>query len=178
MSDKEIQVSLKLPFFSITGKWRINDPEMAAAWELYVELATRVATVPLADTEGLLREVLSSSHTLFESTRDILRRHGRNVAPRRKGYISFGVIATTVLNTGIRPFLSKWHPALEDHECGRAEGVSRLEHEQDWGRMKEARAELATLREALLQYAKIIEAALSIDGQVGLLWDDETSHVS
>jgi hypothetical protein len=41
-----------------------------SAWELYVEPATRIATVPLGPNEGL-REALSSLHSMFLVTREI-----------------------------------------------------------------------------------------------------------
>ena len=71
---KSVEVGLDLKFFKITGTWEPNDAERLAAWELYVELITRVAVVPLPAGEGLLREALTSLYTLFGATRDILRR--------------------------------------------------------------------------------------------------------
>jgi hypothetical protein len=40
--------------------WKPNDAERDAAWERYVELATRIAVVPLRGGEGLIREALTS----------------------------------------------------------------------------------------------------------------------
>ncbi len=62
-----VEVSIDLKLFSITGTWEPNDTERRAAWELYVELVTRVATVPLE--YGLLREALTSLYSLFSSAR-------------------------------------------------------------------------------------------------------------
>ena len=77
---KSVEVGLDLRFVKITGTWEPNDAERLAAWELYVELITRVAVVPLPAGEGLLREALTSLYTLFAATRDILRRHGPGIA--------------------------------------------------------------------------------------------------
>jgi hypothetical protein len=79
---KQFQVSLGLPFNlgSIAGTWEPDDQERRAAWELYVELITRISVEDLKEQEGFLREALSSLYTLFNTTRDILRRYGPDVA--------------------------------------------------------------------------------------------------
>ena len=110
-----VQVGLNLHVLQISGTWEPNEDEGKAAWELYVELVTRIAVVPLGEQEGLLREALSSLYSLFATTRDILRRYGPDVAePKPHGQYSFGVLAVAMLNYGLRPVLARWHPALED----------------------------------------------------------------
>ncbi|MGZ6868949.1 MAG: hypothetical protein ACXVHI_01345 [Frankiaceae bacterium] len=42
---KSVQVGLNLHFLTISGTWEPNDAERAAAWELYVELVTRISVV-------------------------------------------------------------------------------------------------------------------------------------
>jgi len=49
---KSVQVSLNLPVLRINGTWEPNDDERKAAWELYVELVTRISVVPLGPDEG------------------------------------------------------------------------------------------------------------------------------
>src|SRR6185369_2037993 len=100
---------------------------------MYVELVTRVSIQPLGDTEGVLREALSSLHALFGETRRILRDHGPDVArPEKKKLLSFGAIAVDVLNVWLRPFLATWHPLLSTHEGQRRPGVSHYESELTW----------------------------------------------
>src|SRR6266700_545024 len=103
MKIKELQVSLGLPFGlgAISGSWAPDDAEQEAAWELYVELITRISVEELRPDEGLLREALSSLYSLFATTREILRRHGPAIARPKQGRdLSFGLIAVTVLNRG------------------------------------------------------------------------------
>src|SRR4051812_32140476 len=150
-------VSIRLPVIGgLSGTWAPDDAERRAAWEMYVELATRIAVVELG-AEGLLREALSSLHTLFDTTRDILRRYGPGVAqPTRDGSLSFGVIAVTVLNGAIRPVLSRWHPELLGYEATRPDGVSIVAHEREWSEAARLRQELTGLRETLLDYADLL----------------------
>lgn len=166
---KEVTVKLKLPGFELGGKWEVTNMQRKAAWELYVELATRVTTVPLEPDEGLIREALSSMYSLFNTTRDILKRHGPALAKSGNGKLSFAVIAVTVLNSSIRPFLSRWHPRLEDHEARRSDETSRWKHEADWEHAPTVRQELRVLRDSLQQYAELLELALSLEPSNTLL---------
>jgi hypothetical protein len=158
-----VQIGLNLPFLQISGTWEPNDDERKAAWELYVELVTRIAVVPLGAEEGLLREALSSLYSLFATTRDILRRYGPDVAePKRSGQYSFGFLAVAMLNYGLRPVLARWHPALEDWEAALPAGLSRGEHEKAWEYASDLRAALDTTRDALTQYANLMASACGV----------------
>jgi hypothetical protein len=159
MKREEVTVSLNLPFGlgGISGKWAPDEAERKAAWEMYVELVTRISVEELEAGEGLLREALSSLYTLFGSTRDILRRYGPEVATPKRGHeLSFGLIAVTVLNRALRPLLSRWHPELSDYESTRAPDTSALEHERRWDRQEELRRALADLRGTLRSYADLL----------------------
>lgn len=164
---KPAQVSVKLavPLFGeINGVWEPDDAERRAAWELYVELITRVTVVDLRPGEGLLREALSSVYTLFGSTRDILRRYGPEVAPRRKrGRLSFGSLSVAVLNGALRPFLAKWHPALASYEAALPEGGDRVAHERAWEYSDELRRELAEVRESLGGLASLLAEVAGVE---------------
>lgn len=155
---EQVTVQLSIPFVGqISGVWTPADAERRAAWELYVELVTRIAVVDLGPREGLLRDALSSLYSLFGTTRDILRRHGPEVAPRRgSGEISFGVLAVLVLNGALRPLLAHWHPALASWEAGRAPGADPVEHERSWSEAERLREELTTTRRVLTDLADLL----------------------
>lgn len=154
----QVSVKLSIPLFGeINGVWEPDDTERRAAWELYVELITRVTVVDLRPDEGLVREALSSVYTLFGSTREILRKYGPAVAPKRtRNRLSFGAISVVVLNGCLRPFLARWHPLLTVHEARRPEGVDAVSHERAWERSEELRAELAQVRATLAGLAALL----------------------
>ncbi len=78
---KNVSVKLEIPYIGgIEGTWEPDKEEQRAAWEMYVELITRISTVELGPEEGLLREALTSLYSLFATTRTILREHGPSVA--------------------------------------------------------------------------------------------------
>ena len=129
-----VKVKLKIPSIGeVEGTWKPDNHERDAAWEMYIELITRISIVELKPDEGLLREALSSLYSLFGTTREILRKYGPSVAKAKgKGNITFGYLAVAILNGELRPVLAKWHPLLLDYENTRGNSVSQLEHERNW----------------------------------------------
>ena len=166
---RAVNVGLKLGPISLEGTWEPDESEIEAAWEMYIELATRVSTQPLGAEEGLLREALESLHALFPTTREILRRRGPTVARSKgEGQHSFAELAVYVLNYGIRPVLAKCHPLLVDHEARRPEGDSVTEHEAAWEHATELRAVLEELRSALLDYANLLAEVAGVAPLIAL----------
>jgi len=153
-----VKVSITLPYIGgIEGTWEADESEQMAAWEMYVELVTRISIAELKPGEGLLREALSSLYTLFDTTREILRKYGPSVAqPKGEGRITFGYLAVAVLNTVLRPVLARWHPLLLDYENTRDSSVSPLEHERKWEKYEELRQVLNDVRNVLIEYADLL----------------------
>jgi len=163
MRPKTVKVTLKTPFLTIEGVWEPNDAERAAAWELYVELITRVAVVPLPADRGSDREALTSLYQLFGVHRQVLRQYGPAVAKRtKKSQYSLGYLATTALNYVIRPFLSNWHPLLTDFEATRHGDVGLIIHERNWPQHDEFRAELEKVRGQLQIYGQWLSHACNV----------------
>jgi hypothetical protein len=160
-----VSVKLQLPYIGgIEGNWQPDERERDAAWEMYVELITRVAVVELRPGEGLFREALGSFYSLFDTTRAILRKYGPEVAKSKdEGQLSFGYLSVAVLNGVLRPLLAKWHPLLLDYEAHRRSDVSALEHEQAWAQAGELRQELSRARQALSDYADVLAEVAGVE---------------
>ena len=128
---------------------------MRAAWEIYIELVTRVPLGTLEEDGGILREALSSLHPLLPTIRTILRQLGpmkmRSDAELTQ---SCSYLAVSMLNVTLRPFLSKWHPLLKDYQERRPAAAGILEYEQHWQYYRQFRQEMSTLRKALLDDAR------------------------
>jgi hypothetical protein len=169
VSLKSVDVSLNLGPFKLGGTWEPDERELEAAWEMYIELATRISTQALRGDEGILREALQSLHDLFSLTREILRRHGPTVARKKgDGEHSFAELAIYVLNYAIRPVLAKWHPLLEAHEASRPADASVVEHEAAWDHAAELRAVLEDLRVNLLGYANLLAGVAGVEPLIAL----------
>ncbi|MEA5605375.1 hypothetical protein [Nostoc sp. UHCC 0252] len=154
------KVSVSLPFGIGSAEWETDSTERKAAWSLYIELVTRIAVQPLEVDQGLVREALNSLYSLFGTTREILKTAGPDVGA---SHDSVGGIAIAVLNNGLRPFLSKWHPLLQAWEGRRPVGMSPKEHEQGWSEEMTARYELEALRVGLEEYAQALATIAGVN---------------
>ena len=94
--------SLEISFPYLQMEWKPQDSDRDAAWELYIELLTRITTQPLPIEHGDEQTALDSIYSIFGLTRGIIKSHQRNC-------IEFTKIAIVVLNQIIRPFTAKWH---------------------------------------------------------------------
>lgn len=100
--------SLKLNAKFVEAEFIAKPEDQEAAWEMYVELVTRVLTQELKDVDGDEETALNSVYNLFGITRDILKRKGRKCD-------SFSKIAVVILNQIVRPFTAKWHKLKQEH---------------------------------------------------------------
>lgn len=136
--------SLKINLSFLELEWLPSDPDRDAAWEMYVELLTRVTTQPLPSYHGSEKAALESAYQLFPITRDILRRAGRDCG-------EFAKIAVIVLNQTIRPFTTKWH-------LRQTEGV--LDEPEQRAAF---RLELDCLRSTLIKYAGMLAEMAGVE---------------
>ena len=171
MRTAELNAELGLPFGvgKVGGKWVPEETEREAAWEMLVELCTRVALVPLDDTQGSLRESLDSLRSLFPIIREVLKRHGSLVAQTsvQGSAISFGFLSIALLNGAIRPFLSKWHPKLRQHEDSRPQQATGLDWEREWEHADAMRRDLEELQRSLRSYAQLLARACGAESILG-----------
>ncbi len=136
-------LSLNLGFLS--AEFNPNDPDRAAAWDLYVELLTRITTQRLMPDDGDEKTALDSVFALFGLTREILRRHGPACGNE------FAKLAIPVLNQLIRPFTAKWH------RRSIAGGF------EDEAQCREFRSELEDLQVLLRNYTKALSAMANVE---------------
>ncbi|HYW27173.1 MAG TPA: helix-turn-helix transcriptional regulator [Terriglobales bacterium] len=145
-----------------TARTPVDTDQQAAAWEIYVELVTRIAVVELGADQGVLREALGSLHSLFGIIRSILRRHGPAVARAGAEPSEVSVLAMAILNDVLRPLLADWHPRLLEHESRCPAGLSPTEHERAWARNEEMREALAGTRVLLADFARMLADAAAV----------------
>ena len=81
--------------------------DRSAAWEMWIELDTRITTQPLNEEDGVDESALTSIYQLFQIHRELSKRHG----PNCKGYYQ---LAKGYFENDIRPFTAKWHKHLSD----------------------------------------------------------------
>lgn len=157
---KLTKVEVSLPFGLGSAEWEADDVEQRAAWKLYVELVTRVSIEQLPAEEGSLREALSSLHSLFDTTRQVLREAGPQVGIETN---SVGGLAIAVLNLGLRPFLNRWHTRLSAWERQHLPAVAS---EAEWPEAEAFRKALADLQRELRTYAAALAAAAGLSPEI------------
>jgi len=124
--------------------WAPSDVDKDAAWDLYVELLTRIATQRLPDEHGVEATALESVYRLFRITRKTLKQHGRKA-------VGFSRIAVIVLNQIVRPFTAKWHRLSENDAFDDAE------------QCKHFREELSQLQVQLKRYTKLLADLAAVE---------------
>jgi hypothetical protein len=83
-------------------EWELKQEDQKAAWDMYVELLTRITTQPLDINSGDEKTALDSVYSLFPTTRAIIKTHGKDC-------LEFSKLAIVILNQIVRPFTAKWH---------------------------------------------------------------------
>lgn len=142
---------------SFQGAWNPNLREQAGAWDMLVELVTRITIVGLKEDEGRLDAALESYAAIFGAARSALQRHGRTVAAERRGELSFATIVAQLLNRVIRPVTAWWHPRVAELDDAQTETL------------RETLAELSIL---LTEYAKVFAQACDATEFVRYLVDE------
>lgn len=141
------QIQVNIPHISqIT--YVVDTKSRQVAWMLFIETITRVSTQPLAENGGYLQEALNSLYALFGIAREILRSSEPSKKITKNG-MTTEMLAVLMLNRALRPFLTKWHPLLEDF-IQKNPNVS----EGEWEFNAECRKELADVRKLIIEYAK------------------------
>ena len=128
--------SLKIKTSFLEMDWQPREADKDAAWELYIELLTRITTQNLEDTYGDEKTALTSVFEIFELTREIIKKYKRDC-------IEFSKIAIVILNQKIRPFTAKWH------------SISITEGFNDTN-SKEFRTDLKELQVILIVYTQML----------------------
>ncbi|MFJ4986980.1 hypothetical protein ACIP9H_24640 [Streptomyces sp. NPDC088732] len=137
------EVRLVLPGSEMTFK--ANTDMRQAALRMFFQAATRVATRPLDDGSGNLREALASLKTLFDMYREPLE-SGSAPPPPSDGD-SVHELVLDILNFELAPFLATWHPRLRAFEEAHPD-----EDETAWPHNAEFRQALRELQRNLRPY--------------------------
>ena len=145
-------LNLGVPFVKewLSRPWSSNEKaDEKAAWEMYVEMITRITTQPLPPDHGDEKTALKSVYSLFEITRNVLKEHGQDCD-------AFPKVAITILNQEIRPFTAKWH----------SESLKNAFDDPD--KRAEFREELALLQKILNAYTAVLARMAKVEDLTNL----------
>jgi hypothetical protein len=120
----------------LTEFWAPTDADRALAWDVYVELETRIAVQALGDDEGDDKAALDSIYKLFPLSRECMRAHGVDCA-------NTGALLTAYLNKKVRGFTARWHTISLDEKWCEGKGISHLEFRKELKELRPVLGELA-----------------------------------
>lgn len=144
--------------------WRLEEVEIQGlkfisagqqrrvAWRLFVQIATRISTQPLQSDAGDEGIALQSLYDLFQLTRIAVS----EMEPTKVAHVdTVETYALEMLNSDLRPFLSKWHPRWEAFA---REGKQSVE----WPFRQQFRSELAVLQKQVQVRARGLAAIAGV----------------
>ncbi|MFC0006357.1 hypothetical protein [Micromonospora siamensis] len=140
------EITVTVPQFSEL-RFAVTRDGRQVAWKLFVETATRVSTQALGPGDGRMREALTSLYGLFAVTRDLLKEAHPGVQTGPEPTVE--QLGIAMLNLELRPFLSRWHPALHAWESAHPEA-----DESQWPENAACRAALAGVQQRLAAYVQ------------------------
>ncbi|NME81854.1 hypothetical protein [Clostridium sp. SM-530-WT-3G] len=126
---------LKIKTSFLEMDWKPQRADKDAAWELYIELITRITTQDLKDNDGDEQEALESIYKIFGLTREIIKKY-------KLECMEFTKIAIVILNQVIRPFTAKWS--------------KKVKHDFSQNDKKHFREELKILQRELIVYTQML----------------------
>lgn len=151
--------SLKINALFLEMEWNPRDEDKSAAWDLYIELLTRITTQTLDDTHGDEETALKSIYSIFPLTREVIKSNGRHC-------IEFTKIAIIILNQKVRPFTAKWHKLSIESGFTLSDEVGYKYKNKEL--CLEFRRELAILQNDLKIYTQMLADMAGVENLVNL----------
>ena len=135
-------LKIKTPILEMDWAPQVADKD--AAWDMYIELLTRITTQALPNDDGIEETALESIYNIFGITREIIKTHGRDCQ-------GFARIAIVILNQVIRPFTARWHKLASEGAFDNKEQCRLF------------RSELSGLQTKLTNYCKMLSEISGVE---------------
>lgn len=154
-------VNVKIPGLGDT-KLELGNPQRAAARKIFLEMTTRTVTQSLDEEDGTLTAAVNSLYSFFQIVREELKTMPPTPPGTDPNAVTLESIAHRMINHGLRPYTSRWHPRLEAwNETGFGE--------TDWPLHDICRHDLNRMRAISIQYADTLAKAAGIPAQGALI---------
>lgn len=135
---------------------RPNETDRQIAYQIWIELSTRKIGLPVDLEDDVILEVYDSWYDFFSVTRELLKQVPVSKF-RRKDTEQIIRLSVDVLNTGLRPHLTKWQARFRNwHRHALSEGQQLVKSPQetqkefpDYASLKQ---DLETVSERLIKY--------------------------
>ncbi len=133
----------------------LGNPQRASARKIFLEMTTRTVLQPLEEEDGTIRAAIKSLYEFFNAVREELKSMPATPPNASDGTETLESIAQNMLNSVVRPYLSRWHPRLDAWEQ-----AGFAEHE--WPLKYACLEDLAKMRKAAAVYALLLGETANI----------------
>jgi hypothetical protein len=150
------KITLNIPFGLGNIVYDASDQDRVLAWKMYIQLKTRKAALPFDEDHDIISNVYDSLHEVFSVTRNLLSECCPHYQETQKSISDF---ILRVLNDGIRPHLTWWHPIFRSwweralNSQGNLEKTPQ-EIQRDFPQYRDLIADLKRMNDELTKYAE------------------------
>ncbi len=141
-------------------RFRPNTKDAQIAHQIWTELITRKAAIPIDPDRDVLAEVYDSWYELFGRVRSLIAEIPADLLRRDESTRQLVRIATQTLNEGLRPHLTRWQAEfrnwMQQHE-EELKDKSPQELQKGFPQCRELIADLRAVNQGLIQYAAALE---------------------
>jgi len=136
----------------LTPTWE----DVQIAHQIWTELVTRKAAVPINPDDDIIIEIYDSWYALFQRVRQLVGDIPGKCVRREKSTQEIVRIATETLNLGLRPHLTKWQGRFRNWWKNTEDSLKQMtpqEHQKQFPEYAELLSELKEVNLRLIQYA-------------------------
>jgi len=134
--------------------------DVQIAHQIWTELVTRKAAIPVDPENDVIAEIYDSWYALFQRTRQLVGDIPGKCIRREKSTQQLVKIATDSLNLGLRPHLTKWQARYRNWWRNSDEALKNStpqEHQKKFPQYDELVKEMLDVNKQMIDYAAQLE---------------------
>lgn len=139
-----------------------NYQNIEIAHKIYIELVTREAALEIDKEKDVIVEVYNSWYTLFQVTRDELKKIPGNMLLKNNTSVSLVALLSDILNKGLRPHLTeyqakfrKWYNLELEKDDNKTLSPQQIQSKCDY--YDELMISMSEVNRLLIDYSKQLE---------------------
>lgn len=134
--------------------------DVQIAHQIWTELVTRKAAVPINLDDDVILEIYDSWYALFQRVRQLVGDVPGKCVRREKSMQSLVRIAPETLNLGLRPHLTKWHARFRNWWKNTEDALKNMtpqEHQKEFPEYETLLSEMQVVNRRLIEYASDLQ---------------------
>lgn len=134
-----------------------NLEDIQIAHQIWTELVTRKAAIPIDPDHDVIVEVYDSWYALFTKIRDLIGNIPADLIKEEQSTKELIHIATATLNDGLRPHLTRWQARFRswyDANAEKLKEVSPQELQRQFPKYSELISDMLKINQQMISYSK------------------------